>query len=499
MSVSRLRISNSVNFDDSTVTKIQHTGSTTDADLGTVAVTGSGTQSSYETDEGGRLSEGPGLEKRARGFVLEKAPARVPAFAHPREHGVMQKLKKPTAIETAFTTYTLTDILGEGGAGRVYGGTGPDGPVAVKVLCSVSSDKRRRFKNEIAFLMRNRHLNIVTVTDYGVASNGTIEGPFYVMRRYDSHLRELMRAPIAPEDALSIFSKILDGVEAAHMQGVTHRDLKPENILLDRKTPAIADFGVASFTADLIVTSVETLPAQRLANFQYAAPEQRVAGRPVGQTADLYALGMILNEMITGHAPHGTEYARIGAKHPQYEYVDRAVAQCLRQESTERPRSVGELRALLAKYHTEFQTEQRLGMLKDTVVKAGEIDDPLALEPPKLVAADWDNNTLTLTLDRPVHKAWIDGLNNVGNFTSLVGLEPHRFQFSGNTARVNVQGSAAQMTIDYFKDWLPKATQTYKQRLQALHHQQMVERQEKLNRERRAEQERLKVISGLRV
>jgi eukaryotic-like serine/threonine-protein kinase len=79
-----------------------------------------------------------------------------------------------------------------------------------------STEKRRRFTNELTFLMRNRHANIVTVLDYGIADKGVILGPFYVMRRFGGSLRHLMADRIAPDAVLPIFSQILDGVEAAH-------------------------------------------------------------------------------------------------------------------------------------------------------------------------------------------------------------------------------------------------------------------------------------------
>ena len=111
----------------------------------------------------------------------------------------MARLKSPVALETAFAAYTLEEILGEGGAGRVYGGKSAEGaPVAIKVLTSTSRDKRARFKNEIAFLSRNKHPNIVTVFDYGLADEGSIAGPFYVMSRFASNLRTLMTTGISP-------------------------------------------------------------------------------------------------------------------------------------------------------------------------------------------------------------------------------------------------------------------------------------------------------------
>lgn len=113
----------------------------------------------------------------------------------------MPKLKKPMSFETTFGVYVVDELLGEGGAGRLYGGNGADGiPVALKVLAEerATNDKRGRFKNEIGFLSRNKHGNIVTVIDHGVARQAETKGPFYVMHRYDSNLRDLMSQGIRP-------------------------------------------------------------------------------------------------------------------------------------------------------------------------------------------------------------------------------------------------------------------------------------------------------------
>jgi serine/threonine protein kinase len=163
------------------------------------------------------------------------------------------KLKKPISLETAFGIYVVDELLGEGGAGRVYGGVGIDEtPIALKVLAQerATTDKRRRFKNEIGFLVRNKHPNIVAVIDHGIAHSGEIAGPFYVMQRYHSNLRYIMHDGISPTNVLVLFGQILDGVEAAHLLGVVHRDLKPENILYGKAVNnlAIADFGTARFT-----------------------------------------------------------------------------------------------------------------------------------------------------------------------------------------------------------------------------------------------------------
>ena len=373
------------------------------------------------------------------------------------------KLKKPISFETAFGMYRVDELLGEGGAGRVYGGVSlDDTPIALKILAQerVSSDKRHRFKNELAFLSRNKHRNIVTVIDHGITSSGEIVGPFYVMRRYHSNLRQLMQEQVLPDRVLSLFSQILDGVEAAHLQGVVHRDLKPENILFDTdsKTLAIADFGTARFTEDLLATTVETGPAQRLANFQYAAPEQRAPGKQALATADIFALGLMLNEMFTGAVPQGTEYRLIGQAAKEQGFLDAIVATMIRQAPEERPGSIAEIKGLIQRHQSEAVTLQRLSQIEGTVIKVSEIDTPLALTPPRLVDADWDRGRLVLTLDRPVTRQWIDALHQMDSYSSVLGKPPQVFAFHDNQAVVDAKEHEVQMVVDNFKTWLPMAS-----------------------------------------
>jgi len=412
----------------------------------------------------------------------------------------MSKLKAAIILQTAFGEYRLDEQIGEGGAGRVYGGLDDSGAqIAIKVLAQTSSDKKRRFKNEIAFLARNKHANIVTVTDHGVAS-GSVKGPFYVMRRYSGNLRVLM-GKVGAGEVMKLFSQILDGVEAAHLQEVTHRDLKPENVLFDNgnNALAIADFGVASFTDDQLVTLVETAPTQRLANFQYAAPEQRVAGKRVSTTADIYALGLMLNEMFTGNVPHGTDYRLIASVATEYGYLDGIVSQMIKQNPAERLGSILDVKRLIQRHQEEAVSLQRLSKINETVVHVGEVDEPLAQVAPVLIDAYWDNGLLRLTLDRPVTAEWVDALQNMGSFTSVVGVEPHNFQFRGATATVQTRDNSAQMVINYFKSWLPQATRVLKQRLEDNVRREEAHRREQLKQAREAEERRLQVNRNLRV
>ena len=414
----------------------------------------------------------------------------------------MAKLKSPIELETAFETYTLDEILGEGGVGRVYGGRdGAGNDVAVKCLTVATSDKRRRFKNEIAFLAKNSHQNIVTVSDYGISKTGPINGPYYVMKRYDGSMLDHI-ANIDPKASIELFIGILDGVEAAHLKGVVHRDLKPENILMERMSnrPVIADFGIARFQEEMLLTAVETQPTQRLANFQYAAPEQRARGLQVDERADIYAAGLILNELFTGQVPYGTAYTSISSVSSEHSYLDRVVEQLIRQSPSDRPRRISDVKALIAKHHGEHVSRQKISRIDATVIPQGEIDDPLALTAPTLVGAEWRNGTLTLRLDTTVNAGWEQALKHgMGGHTAVLGAGPESFHFSGNLARVAIPEHSAQNAIDYFKQWLPRATIAYKQSLQAKIDRDRHQEQERLRREREEEERYQRVNAGLRI
>src|ERR1041384_1785467 len=150
----------------------------------------------------------------------------------------MSKRKSLPIFKSPYDEYTALEIRGEGGFGSVYRSqTSGETEVAVKVLDphNLTHERRRRFKNETLFCMKNTHAHIVTVSDYGVTEINGVHCPFYVMPFYEETLRTLMNNGIDRHSVLKYFAQVLDGVEAAHLKKVWHRDLKPENILFDRK------------------------------------------------------------------------------------------------------------------------------------------------------------------------------------------------------------------------------------------------------------------------
>lgn len=410
---------------------------------------------------------------------------------------------KPITFKTTFATYEATKILGEGGAGRVYSATdesGGDGAIKLLDPAKATKEKIKRFKNEYTFCSRNTHENILSVHDHGLYYSGKEASPFYVMALYQGSLRALMNQGISPNEALKYFIQILDGVEAAHLQGVVHRDLKPENVLYDqaRDRLLVADFGIARFTEEELYTLVETSSNRRLANFQYAAPEQRARGKTVDRRADIYALGLILNEMFTGEVPHGTEYKTIEEVSADHAYLDPIVQRMLRQSYEDRYSSIESVKRELIGRQQEFITRQRLSRLRDVVVPTTDLDDPLVIDPPRLVDFDWNDGVLELKFQRPVNQKWTQALGKSAR-RSVLGKGPEAFSFSGATARISANGREVQQIIDYFKQWIPQANQLYEETLRREKREAEKAERERIQREIQKEELRQRLLREVRL
>jgi serine/threonine protein kinase len=370
-------------------------------------------------------------------------------------------------FETTFNTYTEVGVLGEGGAGRVYEVSDVDGQsFALKLLHAASTQQRKRFSNEIAFCSKQSSRHIVAVLDHGVIVVGEKRCPFYVMPLFAGTLRSLLDRGLPHERVLPYFGQILDGVEAAHMQKVTHRDIKPENILCDTRSDVliVADFGIARFTEETLLTAVETRSQDRLANFLYASPEQRVKGRDVGSAADIYALGLILNEMFTREVPQGSGHKRIADAAPQFAYLDPMVDRMIRQSSNERPGSIAEIKQELIARGNEFVSQQKLSQLKSTVVHENEIDDPIVANPIRAIGVQYaDDGRLEFELDQAPPPQWVRAFMNLGTYSALMGSEPRTFEFRGNHALVPVRGGpgAMQVVTDHFKNYVRSTNESY--------------------------------------
>jgi hypothetical protein len=336
------------------------------------------------------------------------------------------------------------------------------------------------------------------VVDDGLVDWEGSRTPFYVMPLYPATLRMVMQNGIPADQVLPIFSRILDGVEAAHLSRVIHRDLKPENVLVDeRNNCVVADFGIAHFEEEELFTAVETKANDRLANFLYAAPEQRVRGAAVTDRADLFALGLILNEMFTSQVIQGTGFRRIASVHPSASYLDDIVDRLVQNNPDVRYASIDELKKDLIAARNVFVSRQALDAQAGQVVSRSA---PGEVEPVTLMAADREGGVLKLELNRAPEIGWVQRFKQPREgYSSLMGADPPRFTITNKIAYVSVDGPNAQTVISHFRTYLQMATRGYQQDLNAAAAQREREERAALEAERKAAKDRSRVLATLKI
>jgi serine/threonine protein kinase len=411
--------------------------------------------------------------------------------------------KNLPSFDTPFDTYHAAEVIGEGGAGRVYEVRNAAGEVfALKCLAPdrVTSERLRRFKNEIVFCQRQQHANIVRVLDTGVISTKGVKCPFYVMARYSGTLRTHMRQ-LAPDDAIRAYAQLLDGVEAAHLAGVWHRDLKPENVLWSARDNVlvVADFGIAHFEEEEIYTAVETKVAARMANFLYSAPEQRTRGVKVDHRADIFSLGLMLNELFTGEVPQGAGYKRVEEVSAAHAYIDGLVEPMIQQNPQNRPASIEEIKKELIGRKNAFVALQEYDATKKRTVNASV---PPEFEPISIIGLDYAGGNLTLKLSRNVPPGWSEEFQNPrGGHSSIMGYGPERFQIRGDAATLGIREDERliQQVVDHAKQYVAAANRGYAE--QQVRDAQTEERAQRAALERKVAEAdlRRKIISNIKL
>ena len=409
----------------------------------------------------------------------------------------------PKKLRTTFDEYTVGKVIGEGATGYVLEATSGSGErVAFKYLrsASMTTDRRARFKNEVHFCFTQSHANIIRVIDHGIIEPGGL--PFYVMPRYDMTLRQfLTHSRASYRQRLNVLLSVFNGVEAAHLAGVAHRDLKPENVLLsdDLSQVVVADFGIASFMEAEMATAVETRDAERLANFKYAAPEQLERPAPGDKRSDIFALGLILNEVFTGKVARGTDYRRIGEVVPEFAYLDPLVEAMTRQDPTKRIGTVGQVKDDISAWSQIAITRQKVDMLTRQVVPETELDDPLVRTPPSVSVKDWKDGQLYLTLSEPVNNTWRQIFAREWRSWPDMVSAPRMASWAGDrtfSVRVSAQDAkkirgAYEAHVAWINDrYTEVAARAHAEKLS----QERVQRQEQAKREA----ERLGVLDSLR-
>ena len=256
----------------------------------------------------------------------------------------------PADLAEFFPHLEVLSLLGQGGMGAVYHARQVklDRPVALKIIRPESAADpsfAERFAREARTLARLSHPNIVGIHDFGEFA----QGYFFLMEYVaGANLRQILNeGRLAQGQALSIVRQICEALQYAHDEGVIHRDIKPENILVDKSGRIkIADFGLARLNADSKANAERyftlTGTHQVMGTPRYMAPEQIEASSRVDHRADIYSLGVVFYEMLTGEVPMGS-FAPPSEKESVDQRIDNVVLKAMAREPDRRYQQVSGL------------------------------------------------------------------------------------------------------------------------------------------------------------
>jgi serine/threonine protein kinase len=275
--------------------------------------------------------------------------------------GIRPAPPTPAEIAQFFPQLEILELLGHGGMGMVYKARQPqlNRFVALKILAPELSGEpafAERFSREAQSLAKLNHSNIVGVFDFGQAA-----GFYYFLMEYvdGANLHDLFHGKqLAPDDARRIILDICQALQFAHEEGVVHRDIKPSNILIDKKGRVkIADFGLAKLAGQAgedpgraaLTTAVMGTP-------HYIAPEQVERPSAVDHRADLYSLGVVYYEMLTGELPLG-RFEPPSRKCPAVDArLDEVVLRALEKDPDRRYQNASEIRTAVEAVTGPLQT-----------------------------------------------------------------------------------------------------------------------------------------------
>ncbi|MDZ4287232.1 MAG: protein kinase [Prosthecobacter sp.] len=252
----------------------------------------------------------------------------------------------PEELAPHFPQLQIIECLGRGGMGVVYKARQKslNRLVALKLLAPERVNDAAfadRFQREAHALAALNHPHIVTIYDFGQAG-----GFYFLLMEYIDgvNLRQLLQAKrLTPEEALSIVPPVCEALQCAHEHGIVHRDIKPENLLIDKAgTVKIADFGIAKILGGA-TTDPGVAESQPAGTPSYMAPEQMAQPQLVDHRADIYSLGVVLYEMLTGERPPATMVPPSRNVHIDVR-LDEIVLRALELEPELRYQTAGEFR-----------------------------------------------------------------------------------------------------------------------------------------------------------
>ncbi|MBX7209012.1 MAG: protein kinase [Verrucomicrobiaceae bacterium] len=257
----------------------------------------------------------------------------------------------PATLSSELPQYDVLGLLGRGGMGAVYHARQKslDREVAIKILPPAIEDGdmhfAERFKSEAKAMAKLEHPGIVAVYDAGETPGGLLYFVMQYVQGTDVHQMITASGRLPPAHAHAIAAHVCDALAYAHGNGIVHRDIKPANIMVDTQGRVkVADFGLAKAAAD---TTGFTKSNMAVGTPDFVAPEALMAGMNVDGRADLYAVGVMLYQMLTGEIPRGAWMApsiRVPGIDPRF---DQIVIKAMQVDREARHGSAAELRAHL--------------------------------------------------------------------------------------------------------------------------------------------------------
>lgn len=263
-----------------------------------------------------------------------------------------------------FPQLEILELLGRGGMGAVYKArqTALDRMVALKILpAEFGADPAfaERFGREARALAKLSHQNIVNIFDFG-----DVDGQFYfIMECVDgTDLRHLMESKVPQNEALEIIKQICEALQFAHHEGVVHRDIKPENVLVDKHGRVkIADFGLAKLLVNEVPSDASLTGTQQvMGTLRYMAPEQMTSTKTVDHRADIFSLGVIFYELLTGELPVG-RFEPPSQKVQSDVRLDEVVMRALEQEPRRRYQQASEVNVDIMSIDTSDSSSSQPG------------------------------------------------------------------------------------------------------------------------------------------
>lgn len=351
------------------------------------------------------------------------------------EPAAPERFQPPTVerLAAAFPQLQVLELLGAGGMGAVYKARqrNLDRLVALKILPAGSPGPRfaERFNREARALARLSHPNVVCVHEFG-CQDGL---HYFIMEFVDGvNLRQMQKAErLSPREALQLLPQICEALQYAHDQGIVHRDIKPENILIDRQGRVkIADFGLAKILNPEAEDVRLTAEGQVMGTPHYMAPEQVERPLSVDHRADIYSLGVVFYEMLTGELPLG-KFAAPSNRVTLDIRLDEVVLRTLEKDPNRRYQHASDLK-------TDVRTIAELPGAAVSAVKGNKPEERFVR---------WAGIPLVVDRDGDREVTWDGGITALGVGFILCTLGLQVFAWVTGKAMPSVFGIPSLMTI----------------------------------------------------